>query len=367
MRPQSHDFFTHFDPPSLYDGKIVFRGFNGTKRSGIYTNIKGPIQVIVHNRMKIFDNQRLYAFGYNNLPSTDNLPAILKDRIVFFGNGYGNGSTGIYYFDDDGISSITNQRTIIPNGAKGLFTYFLEPGFVNKQKVAFIGEGEKGVMGIYSGDTKQNIKTLVDQKTKMPNTKNNFQNFSQLALPRNGESEDFAFIGSDGNQHTGLYFYHKGKLSTIISYDTEIPNGVGYFKTIENVAFDDKTDQVILIGRGILGQTGIYLYKKEKLIKAIDQQDIIPETDDKFSNIYTASIDDGMIVFQATGSKKQEGVYLYTTKGIFHIININDKINEKEIKTISLSKGSFHNQELALHIEFEDGSHAIYILTLEQS
>jgi hypothetical protein len=367
MRPQSHDFFTHFDPPYLHDGKIVFRGFNGKKNAGVYTNIKGTLQVIAHNKMRPFNSRRFYAFGHNNLPSTDNLPIIFKKKIVFFGNGDGNILTGVYYFDDNKIFPIATRRTVIPNGAKGLFTYFLDPGFLDKKQVAFIGLGEKGVTGIYTADTKQKVQTLLDYKTKMPNIDANFQEFSQLALPQNGQSEDFVLMGSDGHEHFGVYLYHNGKLSLITAHDTEIPEGTGYFKNIKNIAFDDKTDQVIFIGEGILGQSGLYLYKKNKLIKAIDQQNTIPEEDDQFSKIEAASIYDGKIAFQATGHKEQKGIYLYTPKGLFHIVDTHDKIDKKEIKTIGLSKGSFNDDQLALTIEFVNGENAIYILTLEGS
>jgi hypothetical protein len=379
LRPTGGGFFEDFDAPYLYDGKLVFRGYTDVRRdNGIYTDFNGAISTVADTTIKpAGDRRNFIAFNTSTSPKVryQNIPRLSKKgRIVFLGNGFGNGLTGLYVWKKNKLHKMVDRKTIIPGGTRGLFTTFLEPQFIQGDQVIFIGYGdvEKGITGIYQAKDLKHIKTLVDDTTPIPGVKKSaletFQEFLELSTSRNTKAEDFVFVGRGKANRLGIYRYDRGKLTTIADTNMEIPEGVGFFNQLSDVQLDGDTDQIAFLGNGVLGQKGIYLYKNGELHKVVDQRDVIPnsggETFLTFSHI---SFDRGMMVFSANGLRHREAIYLYSSKGIFKLMSQADEINKQKIAEIKIGSGALSDEKLAMCLQLQNNKRTLFVGQLDYS
>lgn len=169
--------FTDFGDPWLYEHQVVFRG-RGSGKDGIYTAVAGgALQVVADKNTPIPNGTGNFTdFGniFNNFFMAG-IPTVDDGNVVFRGRGV-DGQDGIYMSDSSGaLHVVADKNTPIPDGT-GNFTSFASSilaGVIKDGKVAFVGQGSGGQLGIYrlEGGT---LFVIVNKQTPLPNVPGGF-------------------------------------------------------------------------------------------------------------------------------------------------------------------------------------------------
>ena len=348
--------FSRFDELYLSNGKIVFQGYIGKEKVALYTTLHNMLETVVDQSVQV-PEEKSYFRSFSQ-------PILFDQTIIFLAKGTG-GTTGIYRFEKGKISVVVNQDTVIPNTKDQRFTDFMNPGIMSDGKIGFIGMGVNSA-GIYSVDEKGNIKMLVDNQTNIPKGKGNFINFSHLAFSKvKDNSDDFIFWATGQGRERGLYLSHKGKPQMIANQNTPIPGGSGFFVRANQLRFDAKNNNISFVGEGVIGQQGVYFYDGKNILKVADQKTVIPDELDQFTSFGDIDLEDGKVIFCATGHKGFDGVYLYTSDAIFKVLTTLDKVGGQAIQHFDLGNRSFEKDQLALILKLKDNSSGIYVTQLK--
>jgi hypothetical protein len=212
----------------------------------------------------------------------------------------------------------------------------------------------------------QNVKGKL-LKTAIPEGQDNFTTISNVVFSDNKNNDNYIFLGEGNNNQFGLYIQYNGKLAKIFNRNMQIPGGVGYFNEVKVVDFDKLKGQVVFVGKGAIQQEGVYYYNGRDLIKAVDQQDLIPGAFVRFDEFNGVSLDNNMIAFSAVGEDGSQGVYLYTASGLYKILTEHDKIDGKNTRSFEIDAGSLVYNQLTIKVNFTDGSKGIYLAKLSVS
>ena len=352
-----------FEGPTLFNNIVVFRTI---EPNAIYANLYGSIQPIATSSIRApgSDDRDFEIFNDTFATSSENLPAISTDNNIVFLALSDIGKPGIYLFSHKKLSVVADHTNTLPQ-TKNHFTSFSSPGFLKNNVAAFVGE-TKDSSGIYSINEKGKISSLANTQTPIPEGEGNFTSFSKAFFGR-GKIHNFVFLGKGTDKQHGIYLYKNGKISKITSLFTKIPGGTGFFFHPRDLSFDPEKGQVAFIGKGIVGQSGIYFYDGKNILKIADKQTVMPDVIDKFNDFSGVSLDNGMIVFVASGLTKHLGVYLFADDKIFKIVSSEDIIDNKKIIGFDVTHRALDKNKLALVINFADKTSAVYIASLKYS
>ncbi len=213
-------------------------------------------------------------------------------------------------------------------------------------------------------------KTTLDQllQTNIPEGTGKFASIQAVSLtPGDSSTSSFAFVGAGPQNQLGIYFMKNGSLKMILNQKTEIPNGSGYFKEINDLCLNAKNGNVSFTGNGILGQEGIYTYEDGKLTKAVDQQTISPQGGALFKNFYNMACNNDLIVFLAKDQTGRSGIfaYIFSEGNLIKILSEKDKINGKTIQSLSLSQNALQGNKLYFHAILDNNQKVTYVATLQ--
>lgn len=365
--PEGHGTFTKFSPPYVNNGNVVFRAYGNDTQTGIYTKIGNTLKKAAdcntlipqgHGTFVDFSSPeyppKTNRFNANNFINY-NLPAIRANRIIFAANGP-DSQTGIYLFSNQNLSKIMDQTITDANG-KSKFYYFANPYFV-KDEIGFNARGKHHLQGIYITNGNQ-IKTLFSTATPIPQGQGRFITLWNPVFNQQGA---IVFRGT-GKHQIGIYsnIGNQNYLKCIANTSTVIPKGKGTFIDLGSPSIHG----CYIVFRGLgKEQNGIYYYKNNALIRVADNHTSIPQGQGNFVNVLNPAIEGENIVFVGTGCNSQQGIYLYRKQKLTKIIDKNDLIADKKINKLEFTSTGLNQGRIAFLATFEDGSSGIYLTTL---
>jgi hypothetical protein len=218
----SNVFLDAVNRPAISGDNIAFQGITplllrpgGPKVSGIFTSIDGTLDLVTRGGLGAPDadgnlSNRSFTFVSN--------PAISGEEVVFhasvatiLGSEFANQTEGIYSNIGGTVFAVADEDTPIPDGV-GDFTGFYTDVAIDSGKVAFIGEGDNGQIGIYStlfGDLESiiTVDDLLDGKDLIDFS------LSSEALSANGLA--FRAIFADGSE--GIYVATADEIGPVTS------------------------------------------------------------------------------------------------------------------------------------------------------
>jgi len=363
--PNGAGYFTKFEAPYLYQGKIVFRGYGVGEQEGVYTNLNGSWTVVADKKTSIPDGTGHFIHFAEPTPYSKttyhkyqilsfNSPAINNDSVIFIGEGKDH-QEGVYLYQQNKLQKIADTHTDIPAGS-GNFTHFYSP-YLNNGNPAFVGEGHKKQQGMYTF-TNNKLTMLYNQTTTIPASNKHFARFWNPDFA----GGHVAFWGIDKAKHVGIYDDVTGKLRRIADQKTPIPNGNGNFVMLGAPSLQNS--KVTFRGIGRNEQNGVYSNISGELQEIATTNTPIPQGEGNFTGAYNPTIDADNIVFIAKGAKKQAGIYAYYQGNLKKVIAFGDELDGKKVKSIALGAVALSGAQVAFQAVFEDGSEAIYLATL---
>jgi hypothetical protein len=220
----------------------------------------------------------------------------------------------------------------------------------------------------YSFPTQNQVaaaRALLGLKAEIPGGAGVFKDIVQSSFAYGDQTQnEFVFIGSGGNDFSGVYLYKNGVIEKIADTETNIPKGTAYFEQFLETSYDIVQGATAFIGAGVFGQKGIYFFDGKTLSKIVDQQDLVPQREGKFLDFSDISLFRQMLVFRGADGQGSPGIYLYSTEGIYKIADVSDKVEGKDIDDLHVEPNSFGYNQLILRVDFKDGSTEDYLVTV---
>jgi len=210
-------------------------------------------------------------------------------------------------------------------------------------------------------------KNAIDEKllgVPIPEGEGGFTSIGEIILSNDaGFLNAYAFIGYGSGKQFGLYMFRKDKYTKIVNQSTLMPDAVGYFTKIIYLSFDAKNGQIAFLGQSIFKQAGIYLYTGRDIVRVVDQQDFVPHTFTKFDHFGDISLDNGLVAFIGFDADNNEGLYLYSSTGIYKVLNTNDSINGKKVESIEMNYVSLVYNRIYFTARMSDYTTSDYVAT----
>jgi hypothetical protein len=150
----------------------------------------------------------------------------------------------------------------------------------------------------------------------------------------------------------------------IADFNTVIPAGKKTFTGLHSPSIDDH-GQVVFKGRGKSGQRGIYIYKGGILAVVADGNTVLPGGAEFLTAVHDLSMNNnGQVVFEATGSSGQQGIYLNAGGSLAVVADRKTAIPGGSGNLISLSAPFISDQgEVLFRGDGENDQHGIYNYT----
>lgn len=363
--------FSSFDIPQLNKGYVTFVGSNTIGQQALYTNLYGHLATAASTTTLIPDSNDTFT-SFDNTASLFNTPdsntsSIYDNKIVFLGTNH-LWQTGLYFksSQNSNVQLIASTDTPSP-GTKSDFTAFAYPRALANGGTAFWAASNDGSQGLYYATSDGKLSKLVDTNTTIPQGTGSFTSFAYASFSNNSsQPKSCAFIGYGSDKQSGLYLIRNDKLSLIANTKTKLPDGgVGFFTKFSNVSYDAITNEIAFIGNGILGQHAIFVYSQGKISQLVSQHTPIPGGFGEFKSFTHPNMESGFVLFQAKDSKKQDGLYLFSTKGEkLKILSDVDHINKEQVKNVNIGNQSLSGNQVAARVTFKDGTSGVYIITM---
>lgn len=263
------------------------------------------------------------------------MPWLSGNQFVLFGTG-STGVNGIYVKTNDVIAAVADTTTRMPDG--GTFSSFENTPQSDGAHVVFGGTGH-GVSGIYLA-SQSGIETVADTSTPIPGGAGTFINLESPTVSGN----TVAFFGSHPGTtlQAGLYWLLNGKLSLIADLNTTAPGSFGTFNAFGGPAVSGNT--VVFHATTSDGNEGMYAKTGNDPVRVIaDLNTPVPGGSGTFTAFQSdPAIDGNMIAFRAF-SGIGAGLYVTELASLVKIIDQNDSIEGKHILYLGMSDGDLSN------------------------
>jgi hypothetical protein len=320
--PGGAEPFTHIRDDFGFDnGRIAFGGSNSAV-SGLYLYDAGIINRIVDSTMRVPESTKDFDLPYSP-PSIDN------DRIVFAGQSTTTVGVhplrGVYFARNGNLSRIADTTMPAPGDTRNYTDSFAVP-IIDDDKIVFVGN-RWDQPGIYLHDLNSGQQSrLVDTKSPVPGRPVSFYRFDALGNGLDFDNDQVVFIG-EGPSVKGVYTIDlaSGAVATVADVDTLVPGaGLTQFDRHFNAASID--EGAIAFGYG----TG-FVY-----------------------------------VPPATGPGETEffGVYTNLAGSLERLVDKGDTLDGKLVSRAHLGRQGLEGDQIAVTVEFDDGSKGIYVATL---
>lgn len=384
---------------SLDNGNVAFEGTNGLPgeqgfRRGIYTNIAGRLNVVADTDTPIPDGTGNFK-GFGEVfgsPSLDN------GNVAFIGFDEFNTEEGGYnqegiYTDIGGRLNVVADKNN-PIFAGNEYNLFNRPS-LDDGNVAFGTTDQdypeppdKG--GVYT-NINGKLNVVADLNTPIPGSTDDFLGFFAPSLGDGNVAFTGGLIAPIEGQFAagGVYTNIGGKLNVVADLNTSVPGGTGvldgtgtfkdtpYFGAPSlnggDVAFWGGGSFDIF--NGVLGG-GIYTSIDGELNVVANRNTPVPDGIGTFEFINSPSLDNGKVVFsggtfveEEVGPSliiEQKGIYTNITGDLAEVIAIGDRLDGKEVNSITFGPEGLSGNQIAFSAGFTNGSQGIYIATVPE-
>lgn len=344
--------------PSFSRGNLAFFGVGALGQQGIYLMdaLKpGPAPI------KIADVNTAIPGGVGNFLSFGDLaqpgdPCVDDKNVAFYGTG-ADGQRGVYASINNALIRVMDTATAIPGGTGNFIAAPTDP-CISGENVGFRGEGLGGQQGIYARINGSLVR-IADASTAIPGGTGTFT--STPGDPCiSGDAVAFLGNGADGQQ--GIYLSQAGTLSVVVDRQTAIPGGAGQFTSIP-------TDPCIygntvaFVGEGSGGQQGVYVKTPGDPCQFIaDRGTPIPGGAGNFTGFGTVSVSETDLAFIGHGAGGQTGIYDYVNDQLVKVVAVGDRLGGKSVVGLNFSKTGLWGDPVSFRAVFEDGSEGIYTI-----
>jgi len=364
INPSTGENFTRFGGAAIDGETVVFWGDSGGPefgKAGVYTGDGASLNTIA-------DTTTAVPGGVGNFKAFRDI-AVVDGKVAFQAcgdscdpsfSGTGDGY-GIYFFNGTNFAPVADPNIAIPDGTgnfetTGSVTFdgtnivFWGDGSV--VPIPHIGAGDQ--RGIYTYNTETGaLETVVNQLTSDPSGQA-FVDFS-LEDSKNGKT---VF-----ESHNTLYLKNTDGLSIIADQSTPIPDGNGTFTQFLLAQIDG--DLIAFTGnRAVSGealQIGIYLYDGLDILTIADTSTLIPGGIGTFESFDALDFDSGAVSFLGRGQNGQTGLYAYILDELVKILAVGDVLNNLTVLSLSALDGEWRNgNSFAFQVGLDDGSVGIY-------
>lgn len=242
-------------------------------------------------------------------------PSVSNSIVAFSGAAPALGQGGIYAVPAGGgvLTTVVDWNTLIPGGTGTFTSTPMESFFGNT--VVFVGTGTNQ-RGIYTGSVMGgSLSVVADRNTPIPGGTGNFNGMSNASI----SGTTVAFSGGDSASQGGIYFrpVGGGPLTLFANRNTPIPDGTGNFVSLgqPGVSVSDSTVLFKATGSGV--QQGIYAgpIMGGSLNAVVDTNTPIPGGTGNFTVVAYPSLSGSTVGFLGIGSGNQRGIYTATLDG----------------------------------------------------
>lgn len=261
----------------------------------------------------------------------------------------------LYRLQQNKLTSFLNN----PEDKGNFFLSFSTPNFIGKENEVLILASNKNFNAA--------LYRRSDRSKPWQMLTSGFNLISDIAV----SDDKLVWIATkkDWGSDMALYQLQNEKTKVLLDRQTEIPYGVGFFRSIHDVAIEEDTGNIAFVGEGILGQWGIYIFDGKNILKAVDQQTVIPDQAGRFDRFDHIDYHQGKIIFHAIDTRKKDGIYVFFVKNseVFKIISGDDRVNNQVVISTAMSKQgmSSSNNRLAIWARLEKDLQALYLVQLD--
>jgi hypothetical protein len=370
------DGFTRASPPALNGGHIAFWAKGPGDLTGIYTGpLDGPFVPVVNGTTVIPDaGGTLTSFGSEF--------GFEPGRVAFYGRNADG--LGQYLFDSGTIRQIVASDAPIPDSDKVFdvlpYAPSIEDGHVVFPAQSTTTYGVKPLRGVYLAKDNQ-LSRIVDSTILVPGDNRAFSDSFASPVINNGR---VAFVGNRWDR-PGIYLHDlsSGALSKVADTNTLIPGRAETFRSFNALGqgVDLDGDMVAFLGTATpVG--GVYVFDSSagKLITIAESDSPVPGGDSAVFERYfrSVSIDGGRVAFgygasfgyiwppppNAPRESPFYGVYTNLGGTLERLIDKGDVLDGKIVSRAQMGWQGLDGNQIALEVDFTDGTDAMYVATL---
>jgi hypothetical protein len=359
----------NFSAPAIDDGHLAFWATGPNGRQGLYTGrIGGPFDLVVDDTTPVPGTTApLMSFGTEF--------GFEAGRVAF--GGFNDEVRGAYLFENGAIRRIADTNTPLPSGTGNFYLLGLPSGLtpsVDNSQVVFAAVGQNSQAGVYlsSGGA---LTRIADKNTPVPGGAGTFSSFFSPVV----HNSRIAFVDSALD---GLYLHHtdNGTLSLVADSGTAMPGRNENFRDFNSLGrgLDMHSDAIAFLGTGATA-AGVYRFNiASGALTAIADTDTVAPGGGlaKFERYFNAvSVDNGAVAFgygtgfayipPATGPNETELYGVYTNLGgtLARVLDRGDMLDGKLVSRAHIGPGGLDGNQIAMTVDFEDGSNAVYVAT----
>jgi len=250
--------FTNFSSPAISGNTVIFLGTNdssiGAPPIGVFTRASGGAVTTVANTTTLVPGTSSTFADFTNGFGSVFLPNISGTNYVFGGNG--GGRTGLFTNIGGPLSTVATTITGVP-GTNGTFEGFGLSPAIDGDSIIFWGQGFNQVLytqGVYSWRN-GTLAVVADTTTIAPGGNEPFAFIDQMVATSHGK---VAFKGVTVSSDNAIYTDLTGSLSRVVGTNDVIDGKTVQWAGIGQFAFDGNslTVQVVFTDNS----EGIYTF-----------------------------------------------------------------------------------------------------------
>ena len=346
-------------------GNVVYSGLglrNAAFEPFIAARINGINRTIAHGESPVPNGAGVFSeLRLGDLQDTE---------IVFTGrdSSRGTNQTGVYrYKPASKLHPVADVSSNVPDLPAAAFTNFVQ-AFYDSDDIIYRARFQEGPDADFGAFRDANGTQSLELKPgdTLPDAAN-FEDLSDIEA-ENGAlaAEILTMPGFNGR---GIYRFHSGGDDRIAIEGELVIGGAGgeVFTDITPWSLNTNGEYVVFNGTGDMGANGLY-YGDGAVhqILANTSTPAPPLFLSNFDEFMEHDTDSGNTVFTASVGPMPCGLFTNLGGSLKSVLDAGDMLDGKTVANISLSHQAISGNTIAMTIEFEDDSLAVYTATLTQ-
>jgi hypothetical protein len=349
--------------PALDNGRVAFFGA-GDDLEGFYADASGELTRVADSTTMLPGNSG--ELGFDLEPALDN------GQIAF--QAFGN-VDGVYLYRDGAISVVADDNTLVPGTSARFDSFgFLDRPVMHNGLLVFLGDASEPDLrsGAYSF-ADGTLSTIADTDTPVPGQMRNFEffEFSEPAI----HDGAVAFVGNQFEE-PGIYLAQSGSLQVVADTTTALPDdpAKSFFDFGSPYGGLDMDHTTI----AFVSDGGIYRFDRQSgVIRTVaDTSALVPDGEGElFDGFFeTVSVSEGRVAFGygdllggpfgPAPDPPFFGVYVELDDALQKVIAVDDALDGKIVERAWMGTQGFRGDEIAVWVEFADGTEGVYVATL---
>ena len=349
-----------FEEPTLHRSQIAFRADGGVYRS----DLEGNVTIIADESTP---SPSTGGGLFRNFGQFQEFPPIHNSEVAFVGVSQNN--AGLYRGPSAAnLTAITDRNERFPGGDFGNdLSFFEDPSFDGRGAVVASGSvSDEGAFIEASGlgIRPTGLSTIVDTVTAIPGDQVSGAPFAVVSEVTHWRGSAFygALRTPNGFRELRRWSAYQTDHELVTTSLAPIPDAPDFFDFFFNLAIDRVGGQeVCFFGRG-RSVSGIYAGNSSGIRRIVDTTMTMPGTTELFDRFGTCSMDDGNVVFDATGATTGiEGVFLVTpANDMIRVLATGDVLDGATVQAARTSNLAIDGNRIAMQVFLSSGE-ALYV------